>query len=107
MADDRNPQLAYSDTQPLMLDEPSRRLKAAKMAAVIQHFLGRDGRDGLDELTILDVGCSGGIIADEPSQAYQPATNRVLHDSDNPSRLVLPIIRDDHHNQAAELPRRR
>ena len=50
---------------------------------------------------------TGGIIADEPSQAYQPATNRVLHDSDNPSRLVLPIIRDDHHNQAAELPRRR
>jgi SAM-dependent methyltransferase len=45
-----------------MLDEPSRRLKAAKMAAVIQHFLGRNS---LDELTVLDVGCSGGIIADE------------------------------------------
>lgn len=58
----RERQLAYSERQALMLDEPSRRAKAAKMAAVIQHFLGRRSLDGL---TILDVGCSGGIIADE------------------------------------------
>jgi 2-polyprenyl-3-methyl-5-hydroxy-6-metoxy-1,4-benzoquinol methylase len=58
----RRPQLAYSDQQALMLDEPSRRAKAAKIAAVVEHFLGRDSLDGL---TVLDVGCSGGIVADE------------------------------------------
>ena len=36
---------------------------------------------------------TGGTIADEPPEAYQPATNRILHDADHPSRLVLPIIR--------------
>lgn len=61
----RQPQLAYSDGQALMLDEGSRRSKAAKMAAVIQHFLGRASLDGL---TVLDVGCSGGIVADELHQ---------------------------------------
>jgi 2-polyprenyl-3-methyl-5-hydroxy-6-metoxy-1,4-benzoquinol methylase len=58
----RERQLAYSDTQALMLDEGSRRVKAAKIAAIIQHFRGGRSLDGLD---ILDVGCSGGIIADE------------------------------------------
>ncbi|MGH2826727.1 MAG: CocE/NonD family hydrolase, partial [Actinomycetota bacterium] len=38
---------------------------------------------------------TGGTIADEPPEAYRPATNRVLHDADHPSRLVLPIIRYD------------
>jgi 2-polyprenyl-3-methyl-5-hydroxy-6-metoxy-1,4-benzoquinol methylase len=58
----RERQLAYSDSQALMLDEESRRAKAAKIAAIIQHFRGRSSLDGLD---ILDVGCSGGIVADE------------------------------------------
>src|SRR6188472_835253 len=59
--DPRTPQLEYSSTQALMLDERSRRAKAAKMAAVIAHFRGRD----LTGLRIVDCGCSGGIIADE------------------------------------------
>lgn len=48
-----------------MLDEESRRAKAAKIAAVIMHFLGRTELDGL---AIVDVGCSGGIIAAELDQ---------------------------------------
>jgi ubiquinone/menaquinone biosynthesis C-methylase UbiE len=60
----RKPQLAYSDTQDLMLDEESRRAKASKMAAVICHFLGRDDLRGL---RVIDVGCSGGIVADQLS----------------------------------------
>jgi 2-polyprenyl-3-methyl-5-hydroxy-6-metoxy-1,4-benzoquinol methylase len=58
----RERQLAYSERQALMLDDASRRAKAAKIAAVIRHFLDRRSLDGL---TVLDVGCSGGIIADE------------------------------------------
>jgi 2-polyprenyl-3-methyl-5-hydroxy-6-metoxy-1,4-benzoquinol methylase len=58
----RHPQLAYSDQQAVMLDEASRQAKAAKIAAVIQHFLGRDSLTGL---SVLDVGCSGGIIANQ------------------------------------------
>jgi len=58
----RERQLAYSDSQALMLDEESRRAKATKIAAIIQHFRGRSSLDGLD---MLDVGCSGGIVADE------------------------------------------
>jgi uncharacterized protein len=48
---------------------------------------------------------TGGTIADEPPEAYRPATNRVLHDADHPSRLVLPIIRNDHHNQTRPINR--
>ncbi len=59
---ERQPQLAYSQTQALMLDERSRRAKAAKMVAVIEHFRGVEG---LDVLVVADVGCSGGIVADE------------------------------------------
>ena len=59
-------QLAYSETQALMLDERSRRQKAAKIAAVVQHFLGRDDLTGL---RLLDIGCSGGLVADELSRA--------------------------------------
>ena len=58
----RERQLAYSDSQVLMLDEESRRAKATKIAAIIQHFRGHSSLDGLD---VLDVGCSGGIVADE------------------------------------------
>jgi SAM-dependent methyltransferase len=61
---DRQAQLAYSDLQPLMLDEQSRFAKAKKIIAVTGHFLGRDGLDGL---VVADVGCSGGIIADSLS----------------------------------------
>ena len=60
--DSRKPQLAYSDSQALMLDEKSRRAKAAKTAAVVQHFRGTSDLSGL---RVLDVGCSGGIVADE------------------------------------------
>lgn len=45
-----------------MLDDDSRRQKAGKMVAVISHFLGREDLQGL---RVLDVGCSGGIVADE------------------------------------------
>lgn len=58
----RRAQLAYSESQALMSDEASRRKKGRKIAAVLQHFLGRDDLDGL---RVLDVGCSTGIIADE------------------------------------------
>ncbi len=61
----RQRQLAYSEGQALMLDEQSRRRKARKMAAVVGHFLGRDDLSGL---VVLDVGCSGGIVADELSR---------------------------------------
>jgi SAM-dependent methyltransferase len=58
----RSQQLAYSEQQVLMLDEQSRRPKARKMLSVLQHFLGRASLEGL---TILDVGCSSGIVDDE------------------------------------------
>ena len=61
MTDSRAPQLEYSEKMALMLDEPSRRAKAAKITAVVQHFLGRDDLAGL---RVVDIGCSGGIIAD-------------------------------------------
>lgn len=62
MTSARQPQLEYSVSQALMLDEESRRRKARKMVAVLRHFLGRDDLDGL---TVIDVGCSGGIVLDE------------------------------------------
>lgn len=58
----RTAQLAYSDLQPKMHDEQSRRRKARKIGAVVQHFLGRDTLEGL---VLLDVGSSTGFIADE------------------------------------------
>ena len=62
MPEERTRQLAYSEQQALMLHEPSRRAKARKMASVLEHFLGRSDLEGL---RVLDVGCSGGIVADE------------------------------------------
>lgn len=44
-----------------MLDEGHRRQKAAKILAVLRHFLGRDDLAGL---RVLDIGCSAGFIAD-------------------------------------------
>ena len=49
-----------------MLDETSRRAKAAKMISVIKHFRGVDDLAGL---RVVDCGCSGGIIADELNRA--------------------------------------
>jgi len=66
MAPARSAQLAYSESQALMLDETSRRAKARKMARVVEHFLGRDDLRGL---RVIDVGCSGGIVADELRRA--------------------------------------
>ncbi|HVE98516.1 MAG TPA: class I SAM-dependent methyltransferase [Mycobacteriales bacterium] len=59
---ERQQQLAYSDFQEKMLDEPKRRTKAAKIASVLGHFLGRDDLTGL---VVADVGCSVGFISDE------------------------------------------
>jgi 2-polyprenyl-3-methyl-5-hydroxy-6-metoxy-1,4-benzoquinol methylase len=60
MDEERRAQLEYSSSQALMLDLGSRQAKARKIAGVLKHHLGRPDLDGLD---ILDVGCSGGIIA--------------------------------------------
>lgn len=62
MARERQAQLEYSQLMDVMLDEPLRRKKAAKMIAVLQHFTGRTSFEGL---TVLDIGCSGGFIAHE------------------------------------------
>jgi SAM-dependent methyltransferase len=64
----RAPQLAYSQLQAAMLDEAKRRRKAAKLISVIQHFLGRE-EQGLAGLTVADIGCSAGFIADELAAA--------------------------------------
>jgi len=60
MREKRSLQLAYSELQDRMLDEESRLAKAAKIAAVVQHFLGRSSLEGL---RLLDIGCSAGIVA--------------------------------------------
>ncbi|WP_308170099.1 class I SAM-dependent methyltransferase [Acrocarpospora catenulata] len=65
MGTERAAQLEYSEFQSAMLDEAKRRRKAAKIIAVLAHFLGRDGDRPLDGLTVADVGCSAGFIADE------------------------------------------
>jgi SAM-dependent methyltransferase len=59
-------QLAYSELQAEMLDEPARRRKAAKILAVLGHFLGRSDLSGLQ---VLDIGCSAGFISDELRKA--------------------------------------
>ncbi len=66
MPEGRAPQLAYSEFQGAMLEEDKRRRKAAKLIAVVRHFLGRDDLSGL---TVADVGCSAGFISDELSRA--------------------------------------
>ena len=62
MSEDREEQLAYSETMAKMLDEEARRKKAAKIVAVVRHALGVGSLDGL---RAVDVGCSAGFIADE------------------------------------------
>ncbi len=71
MADERQPQLAYSELQSKMLDEEHRRGKARKILSVVEHFLGRDD---LGDLTVADVGCSAGFIADELAAAGAKTT---------------------------------
>ena len=66
MAGEREEQSAYSEIQAAVLDEQSRRRKAAKILAVIRHTVGRDDLSGLKAL---DVGCSAGYIADELATA--------------------------------------
>jgi 2-polyprenyl-3-methyl-5-hydroxy-6-metoxy-1,4-benzoquinol methylase len=65
MNEKREKQVAYSEQQALMLDEASRQRKAAKIASVLEHFLGRNSLTGL---RLLDIGCSGGIVASELSK---------------------------------------
>lgn len=93
---ERQAQLAYSDIQPLMLDRRSRTMKAGKIAAVIRHFLGRDRLDGL---TVVDVGCSGGITAEAMRQL---GANAVGMDIDVPALVTarewfpeLPVVQGD------------
>jgi SAM-dependent methyltransferase len=57
----RECQLAYSEIESRTLDEPKRRRKAAKIIAVLRHFLGRERFDGL---RVVDLGCSAGYICD-------------------------------------------
>ncbi len=56
-----------------MLDEAKRRRKAAKIIAVLAHYLGGAEAAGdvgvLGGLTVADVGCSAGFIADELASA--------------------------------------
>lgn len=67
----RGRQLAYSELQSEMLNEESRRQKASKIISVLQHFLGRENLDGL---TALDIGCSTGFISDELHKAGAKVT---------------------------------
>jgi ubiquinone/menaquinone biosynthesis C-methylase UbiE len=71
MADERKPQLAYSELQSKMLDEEHRRVKARKILAVVEHFLGCSDLSGL---VVADVGCSAGFIADELAGAKAEKT---------------------------------
>lgn len=66
---ERAVQLAYSEFQGAMLDEAKRRRKAAKIIAVLGHFLGRKPGEALDGMTVADIGCSAGFIADELASA--------------------------------------
>ncbi|GII33179.1 class I SAM-dependent methyltransferase [Planotetraspora mira] len=68
MSRERAAQLEYSEFQGAMLDEEKRRRKAAKILAVLAHYLGRDAAEPgsvLSGLTVADIGCSAGFIADE------------------------------------------
>ncbi|WP_218004466.1 class I SAM-dependent methyltransferase [Microtetraspora niveoalba] len=70
MSRQRAAQLEYSEFQSAMLDEEKRRRKAAKIIAVLGHFLGaEDPTRPLAGLTVADIGCSAGFIADELAAA--------------------------------------
>lgn len=68
---DRQEQLNYSSLQPVMADERHRRRKAAKILAVLRHFLGSGDLGGL---TAIDVGCSLGYMCDELRRAGATVT---------------------------------
>ena len=63
---ERGAQLAYSEQMAKMRDETHRRRKAAKILAVLRHVRGQPDLSGL---TVADVGCSAGFIADEMAGA--------------------------------------
>jgi len=63
----RSYQLRYSEQQPLMSDEGSRKKKAQKILAILDDALG--GRDP-KTLRLLDVGSSAGIILSELAQRF-------------------------------------
>src|SRR4051812_49549694 len=73
---ERTAQLAYSEQMAAMRDEAGRRRKAAKILAVLRHVLGRDESTGLAGLTVADIGCSQGFIADELAGAGAAGTLR-------------------------------
>src|SRR4051794_25908622 len=73
-ASGRTAQLAYSEQMAAMRDEAGRRRKAAKILAVLRHVLGRDDATGLAGLTVADIGCSQGFIADELAGAGAAGT---------------------------------
>ena len=56
----------YSSMQPLMFDQSSRTNKAKKIIAVLQDFL-----DDSKNKTVLDIGCSTGIITNYFSSYFQ------------------------------------
>ena len=62
----RKPQLAYSELQNKTHDERKRRRKAAKIVAVLEHFLGRGDLTGL---VGVDIGSSTGYTVDTLQQA--------------------------------------
>jgi SAM-dependent methyltransferase len=68
---ERRKQLAYSEIQSKMLVEDERRKKAAKIVAVLEHFLGTPDLTGR---TVLDIGCSTGFITDELHRAGADVT---------------------------------
>ena len=80
---ERTAQLAYSEQMAAMRDEQGRRRKAAKILAVLRHVLGRADLSGL---TVADVGCSQGFIADELAGAGAAQTYGV--DIDVPGLAV-------------------
>jgi SAM-dependent methyltransferase len=84
----RTAQLAYSERMAAMRDEAGRRRKAAKILAVLRHVLGRDEATGLAGLTVADIGCSQGFIADELAGAGAACTLGV--DIDVPGLAVAP-----------------
>jgi ubiquinone/menaquinone biosynthesis C-methylase UbiE len=69
-----------------MRDEDKRRRKAAKILAVLRHALGRNESEGLSGLTVADIGCSQGFIADELAGAGAESTYGV--DIDVPGLAV-------------------
>src|SRR4051812_50076369 len=83
---ERTAQLAYSEQMAAMRDEAGRRRKAAKILAVLRHVLGRDESTGLAGLTVADIGCSQGFIADELAGAGAAGTPRADIHAPRPAR---------------------